>query len=116
MHINLNFYIHPSFYLIFLTPFFVFQFLFIHFPPFTFFFYFFSFLFLSSIPPFLFPFFFTLLFSLFSFYISSGMCASLSIMREGCDPLIFYHRVRPFLSAWKNNPILPNGVMYEVWK
>ena len=29
-----------------------------------------------------------------------GMCDSLSAMREGCHPFIFYHRVRPFLSAW----------------
>jgi Indoleamine 2,3-dioxygenase len=30
-----------------------------------------------------------------------GMCLSLETMREGCHPFIFYHRVRPFLSAWK---------------
>ena len=43
-----------------------------------------------------------------------GMCHSMAAMREGCHPFIFYHRVRPFLSAWKNNPTLPNGVIYEV--
>ena len=42
-----------------------------------------------------------------------GMCDSLSAMREGCHPFIFYHRVRPFLSAWKHNPTLPKGVIYE---
>lgn len=41
-----------------------------------------------------------------------GMCESLSCMREGCHPFIFYHRVRPFLSGWKHNPTLPNGVLY----
>ena len=41
------------------------------------------------------------------------MCDSLGAMREGCHPFIFYHRVRPFLSAWKHNPTLPNGVIYE---
>ena len=41
------------------------------------------------------------------------MCDSLSAMREGCHPFIFYHRVRPFLSAWKHNPTLPNGIIYE---
>ena len=41
------------------------------------------------------------------------MCESLSAMREGCHPFIFYHRVRPFLSAWKHNPTLPNGIIYE---
>ena len=43
-----------------------------------------------------------------------GMCHSMAAMREGCHPFIFYHRVRPFLSAWKNNPTLPNGVIYQV--
>ena len=42
-----------------------------------------------------------------------GMCLSLDNMREGCHPFIFYHRVRPFLSAWKHNPTLPDGVVYE---
>lgn len=41
------------------------------------------------------------------------MCDSLGAMREGCHPFIFYHRVRPFLSAWKHNPTLPLGVIYE---
>jgi hypothetical protein len=31
-----------------------------------------------------------------------GMCDSLESMKEGCHPFIFYHRVRPFLSAWKH--------------
>lgn len=43
-----------------------------------------------------------------------GMCLSMGAMREGCHPFIFFHRVRPFLSAWKNNPTLPNGVIYQV--
>jgi len=38
---------------------------------------------------------------------------SLSSMREGCHPFIFYHRVRPFLSGWKHNPTMPKGVVYE---
>lgn len=42
-----------------------------------------------------------------------GMHESLMAMREGCHPFIFYHRVRPFLSGWKHNPTLPNGVLYE---
>jgi Indoleamine 2,3-dioxygenase len=43
-----------------------------------------------------------------------GMVLSMGAMREGCHPFIFYNRVRPFLSAWKNNPTLPNGVIYQV--
>lgn len=44
---------------------------------------------------------------------SEGMCQSMEAMQEGCHPFIFYHRVRPFLSAWKDNPILPNGIIYK---
>lgn len=43
-----------------------------------------------------------------------GMREALSRMPVGCHPLIFYHRVRPFLSGWKANPTLPDGVLYEV--
>jgi hypothetical protein len=42
-----------------------------------------------------------------------GMCNSMETMHEGCHPFIFYHRVRPFLSAWKENPTLPDGVLYK---
>ena len=41
------------------------------------------------------------------------MTDSLATMREGCHPFIFYHRVRPFLSGWKHNPTLPDGVVYK---
>ena len=41
------------------------------------------------------------------------MSQSMLATREGCHPFTFYHRVRPFLSAWKNNPTLPNGVLYK---
>jgi indoleamine 2,3-dioxygenase len=34
-------------------------------------------------------------------------------MYERCDPYIYYHRVRPFIFGWKNNPELPNGLVYE---
>ncbi len=42
-----------------------------------------------------------------------NMCTSIGTMNEGCHPFIFYHRVRPFLSGWKDNPTLPSGVIYE---
>jgi hypothetical protein len=42
-----------------------------------------------------------------------GMVASMKAMREGCHPFIFYHRVRPFLSGWKHNPTMPQGIIYE---
>ena len=34
-------------------------------------------------------------------------------MPEGCDPYIYYHRVRPYIHGWKNNPALPEGLIYE---
>ena len=34
-------------------------------------------------------------------------------MPEGCDPYIYYHRVRPYIHGWKNNPALPEGLIYQ---
>jgi indoleamine 2,3-dioxygenase len=42
-----------------------------------------------------------------------GMLATLRRMPEGCDPYIYFHRVRPFIHGWKNHPALPAGVTYE---
>jgi len=42
-----------------------------------------------------------------------AMYAVLARMPEACDPYIYYHRVRPYIHGWKNNPALPNGVIYE---
>ncbi len=39
--------------------------------------------------------------------------ASMDRMPEYCDPYIYYHRVRPFIHGWKNNPSLPQGMIYE---
>lgn len=41
------------------------------------------------------------------------MCAVLSRMPEYCDPYIYYQRVRPYIHGWKNNPALPEGLIYE---
>jgi hypothetical protein len=45
-----------------------------------------------------------------------GMCDSLASMKEGCHPFIFYHRVRPFLSAWKQviTDIYPIHTKYQI--
>ena len=32
---------------------------------------------------------------------------------EKCDPYVYYHRVRPYIFGWKNNPALPDGLIYE---
>ncbi len=42
-----------------------------------------------------------------------AMCLTLVRMPERCDPFIYYHRVRPYIHGWKNNPALPNGIVYE---
>ncbi len=34
-------------------------------------------------------------------------------MTEHCDPYIYYNRVRPYIHGWKDNPALPNGLIYE---
>jgi len=36
----------------------------------------------------------------------------LSRMPERCDPHIYYHRVRPWIFGWKDNPQLPGGMIY----
>jgi indoleamine 2,3-dioxygenase len=42
-----------------------------------------------------------------------GMYATLCRMPEWCDPYIYYRRVRPYIHGWKNNPALPQGLIYE---
>jgi indoleamine 2,3-dioxygenase len=42
-----------------------------------------------------------------------NMNQTLSRMPEHCDPYIYYHRVRPFIHGWKDNPSLPNGLVYQ---
>jgi indoleamine 2,3-dioxygenase len=34
-------------------------------------------------------------------------------MPERCDPYIYFHRVRPFIHGWANNPALGPGLVYE---
>lgn len=34
-------------------------------------------------------------------------------MVESCDPYCYFHRVRPYIHGWKDNPALPGGVIYE---
>ncbi|KAI1077432.1 indoleamine 2,3-dioxygenase [Whalleya microplaca] len=41
----------------------------------------------------------------------------LNRMYEKCDPMVFYHQIRPYLAGSKNMAAagLPNGVLYEDW-
>jgi len=34
-------------------------------------------------------------------------------MPERCDPYIYFHRVRPYIHGWKDNPALGAGLVYE---
>lgn len=34
-------------------------------------------------------------------------------MPERCDPYVYFHRVRPWIHGWKDNPALAEGVIYE---
>lgn len=34
-------------------------------------------------------------------------------MPERCDPYIYFHRVRPWIHGWKDNPALGAGLVYE---
>ena len=43
----------------------------------------------------------------------AAMYEVLGRMPERCDPYIYFHRVRPYIFGWRNNPSLPDGVVYE---
>lgn len=32
---------------------------------------------------------------------------------ERCDPYVFYKKLRQILSGWNNNPVVPDGIIYE---
>jgi indoleamine 2,3-dioxygenase len=42
-----------------------------------------------------------------------SMYQVLGRMPDKCDPYIYFHRVRPYIFGWRNNPSLPDGVVYE---
>lgn len=42
-----------------------------------------------------------------------AMHALLRRMPERCHPDTYYHRVRPYMFGWKNNPDLPHGMCYD---
>ena len=43
----------------------------------------------------------------------SDMNAIFDRMPENCDPYIYFHRVRPYIHGWKDNPALGPGLVYE---
>ncbi len=42
-----------------------------------------------------------------------SLVATLLRTPEHCDPYIYYRRVRPFIHGWKDQPSLPDGLIYE---
>lgn len=34
-------------------------------------------------------------------------------MPERCDPYVYFERVRPYIHGWRDNPALPDGIIYE---
>ncbi len=42
-----------------------------------------------------------------------AMNAHFDRMPERCDPYIYFNRVRPYIHGWKNNPAMPDGLIYE---
>lgn len=48
--------------------------------------------------------------------VTASIEAMLEVLRrtpERCEPYIYYHRVRPYLSGWQDNPALPDGMIYD---
>jgi indoleamine 2,3-dioxygenase len=39
--------------------------------------------------------------------------AAFKRMPERCDPYIYFHRVRPYIHGWANNPALGEGLVYD---
>ena len=42
-----------------------------------------------------------------------GVNHAMNRMPEYCDPYVYYHRVRPYIFGWKNQPALPDGLVYD---
>jgi indoleamine 2,3-dioxygenase len=42
-----------------------------------------------------------------------AMNAHFDRMPERCDPYVYFNRVRPYIHGWKNNPAMPDGLIYE---
>lgn len=42
-----------------------------------------------------------------------GINAIFDRMPERCDPYVYFERVRPYIHGWKDNPVLPDGLVYE---
>ena len=41
-----------------------------------------------------------------------GINAIFDRMPERCDPYVYFERVRPYIHGWRDNPALPDGIVY----
>ena len=42
-----------------------------------------------------------------------AICGIFDSMTYHCDPVFYFTRIRPYLNGWKDNPELPQGMIYE---
>jgi len=42
-----------------------------------------------------------------------SICGIFDRMTDRCDPVFYFTRIRPYLNGWKDNPALPQGMIYE---
>jgi indoleamine 2,3-dioxygenase len=42
-----------------------------------------------------------------------AICGIFDRLTERCDPHFYYQRIRPYLNGWKDNPAIPEGMVYE---
>jgi indoleamine 2,3-dioxygenase len=42
-----------------------------------------------------------------------SICGIFDRMTDRCDPVFYFTRIRPYLNGWKDNPEIPQGMIYE---
>lgn len=42
-----------------------------------------------------------------------SICGIFDRLTERCDPVFYFTRIRPYLNGWKDNPEIPQGMIYE---
>ncbi|TPG39697.1 indoleamine 2,3-dioxygenase [Sphingomonas koreensis] len=42
-----------------------------------------------------------------------AICGIFDRLSDRCDPHFYFNRIRPYLNGWKDNPAIPQGMIYE---
>lgn len=42
-----------------------------------------------------------------------SICGIFDRLTDRCDPVFYFTRIRPYLNGWKDNPEIPQGMIYE---